>query len=550
MKKNKISRYLTLLFTICLFMACHEDNDNNIYSIDLQGTPDTYETLNASDKLEIPIKITCEAGLKKAFYKIATQKPEEDIKIGSAVDIPVSGYVLDTTITIPVTTDLHSIVFAVYDNNDQINTRTVRIESVKEIPVISFKDDIREKKTVCIGIPFTLSGKVESEYELKNISVVPIVNDQESNSIPVELTDKLSANYSVSVPVVKGLQHVLVKAENIYGGIAMATFHILNVVNTDFIEVSLEGNVTELKRIIKGETNLVSGTVSSGSDITSFKYAIKKKGALGSFAEATLTENMGNEAKFSFPVEGDEGVEAVEVEITNQGGKTITVDYKIPALRTRVAFLENVEMSTDPADNKCFLALYEKTPVFGVSTALEKQNRIDFYLANKGSGVQPLSPHAYGAGTAYYNASLPYIKGFTELTYAYLSSRRGKLIKEEFDNIVTENELDELLEYRIIGPKPDGEGYGIKTASRRVGDTFNTSSKKDGGFIIGWGSHTHPTVSPVVVRNNSFAIVWVKSVTQKANGHYVMVFDVKYPVADQRAANNTASIQPYEPYPL
>lgn len=549
MKKNISLRYLTFLWMLCSFLAC-SDNEDVFHAIDLGGTPDTYESLNASDKLEIPVRITCEAGLKSAFYKIAKAKDDGSVQIGSAVNIPVSGNVLDTTICIPVTVDLHSVVFAVYDKDNKINTRTVRIENVKEIPTVSFKDGVKEKKTVCVDIPFTILGKVESKYELKEVSAVPVVNDYEASPIAVNLSDKTTSDFSVSVPVKEGLQYVWIIAENIYGGVAKEKFTVLNVVHSDFIEAVLEDGSTELKRIINGETNEVKGSIASGSDITSVKYAVKTKGALSSYSDATLSDNQGNEAKFSFNVQGEEGLEAVQVVATNKGGKSQTVIFTVPALRTRVAYLQNVEMSTDPADNKCFLALYEKVPVFGTSVAKQKQDRIDFFLANKGSGVQPLSPHAYGAGDAYYSASLPYIKGFTELTYAFLSSKRGKIMKNEFDNILTENELQELLDYRIMGPNPDGENYNIKKASRRVGDTFNTTGKKDGGFIIGWGTHTHPTVSPSVVENVSFAIVWVKSVTKKSNGHYVMVFDVKFPVADQRVVNNTASIQPYAPYPL
>lgn len=260
----------------------------------------------------------------------------------------------------------------------------------------------------------------------------------------------------------------------------------------------------------------------------------------------SLTDNEGNEANFSFELVGEEGLESVTVAVENKTGISVQKEYAV----SKVAYLTDVVMSTDPEDKSCFLALYELTPVFGAEEAINVQDRIDFFVANKGNGVQPLSPHAYGAGDAYYNASLPYLKGFETLTYSYLSSRRGKLYKEEFDAVNTEDALMDLLNYRIIGPNPDGENYNILTASRRVGDTFNDSSKKDGGFILGWGNHTHPTTTPAVVDNVAFAIFWVKSVQKKANGHWVIVFDVKYPLDDERSANNKGSIAPYEPYPL
>lgn len=549
MKKDSISIYIISFLMIWLFSACENDNER-FYAIDLKGTPDLYETLNVNDKLEIPIKISCDAGLKSAFYKIATQEPEKEVKIGAPIPISVLGNELDTVITIPVTQYLHSIVFAVYDNNNQINVRTIRVESVKIIPEISFKDNIKVRNTVCVGIPFGITGSIVSKHELKSVSLIPVVGGKESSPINVNLTDKLSVNFSESVSVEEGLQHVLVKAENIYGGIAVDTFNVLKVVTSDFVEVNLDGGVIELNRIINGESNPVNGKVTSGSDIASVMYALKIKGTVGVATAASLTENSGNEAKFTFNVEGNEGLEAVQVVVANKGGKSVTTTYLIPALQVRAAYLKDVEMSTDPADNKCFIALYEDTKVFGVDVAKKKQDKIDFFLANKSNGVQPLSPHAYGAGEAYYNASKPYLMGFNELTYSFLSSKRGQLKSDEFNNVLTENELVKLLEYRIIGPKPEGEGYNIKTASRRVGDTFNTTDKKEGGFILGWGSHTHPQITPSVVDNVAFAVFWVKSVTQKPNGHYVIVFDVKYPVDNQRIKSNKSSIEPYAPYLL
>lgn len=552
MKRNSILKYIISLCMFCAFVSCDDNGSEVFQSIDLKGTPDTYETLNASDKLEVPVKIVCESGLKKAFYKIVTQEPDQMPKVGDEITIPVEGNVLDTTLTITVTPNLYGVVIAVYDQNDKVNSRTIRVQSVKNIPALSFKDDVKFRKTVCVGIPFNIIGKVQSEHELTSVSLIPVVSGKESTPVIIQLVDKMAVEFTFiqSVPVVNGLEHILLKAENVFGGVAVDTFKVLNVVTSDFVEVVLADNATELTRIIANESSLVSGTITSGSDITSVKYAAKINGSLANLADATLTDNVGNETKFSFNIQGVKGLESVRVVATNNGGKTTTMDFVVPSLRYRLVSLKDVEMSSDPADNKCFLALYESTKVFGVSTALSKQDRIDFYLANKGNGVQPLSPHAYGAGQAYYDASLPYLKGFTELTYAFLSAKRGKITQEAINELVYDYDLDEFLKTRIMAPAPDGENYKILTASRRVGDTFNDSSKKDGGFLLGWGTHTHPTVSPAVVNNVGFAIFYVKSVTKKANGHWKMVFDVKFPVEDLRKSNHSGSITPYEPYPL
>ena len=525
------------MFASFFLGACSDDDTYPSYSIDFKGQPDRYESLNENDDLEIPLYVTSDAGLKSAYYKVTTKDSDGNYIIGNAVNIPVEGNTLDTNVKVPVVQGMSHVVFAVFDNNDQMFKHTVLVDEVKKAPVLTLKDGIDVKNTVCVGINFAVRGQIQSDYELEKVWAVPVVDGAEKSSVETSASN----TFDISVPVEAGLQYVLVKARNIYGGTGVVKLTVNKVVNEDFVDLSLSTAMPALNRGV-----LLKGIIASGSDIASAKYAIQKDGTLGAYKDLTLLDNQGNEAKFELELNVNDGIENVKVEVVNKSNVNASDDYKVSKIRT----LENVTMSTDPADGTCFLALYEDTPVFGVDVAKDKQDRIDFYLANKGSGVQPLSPHAYGAGKAYYDASLPYISGFTTLTYAYLSSRRGKLIREEFEAITSGEELNTLLDYRIKGPKPDGENYNIQKASRRVGDTFNDSNKKDGGFLLGWGNHTHPTVSPAVVDNVAFAIFWVKSVTKKENGHWVMVFDVKYPFDDQRAPNNQGSIVPYEPYPL
>ncbi|TRX45973.1 hypothetical protein FNW54_06395 [Bacteroides sp. HF-5092] len=545
-----INLFVVMVFSL-LLGACDYDDDYVSYSIDLKDTPDQYEYLDENGELEIPLYVASEAGIKSAYYKVGVKNDEGKVVIGNAVDIPVpeksSNDIL--SVKIPVVKNMSHIFFAVFDKNDQLYKRTVTVAEVRNAPVLAFKDNVDQKKTVCVGIPFNIKGEIQSEYELASVWAVPVVNGVEKEAVQGSLS---STNFELSIPVEAGLQSVLVKAANVHGGVATKEFKVLNVVMEDFLDLTFTSDLTELNRTIIGKVKSIDGIIASGSDIVSVKYAIKKNGSLGNYTELPLIDSEGNEAKFSIQLTGEEGMESVEIVAANQGNVTTTEKPRVKVLSaSRVASLTDVTMSTDPADNACFLALFEETPVFGVSTAINKQERIDFYLANKGNGVQPLSPHAYGAGDAYYNASKPYITGFETLTYAFISAKRGKITKDAFDAISSEQGLQEFLESSIIPPSPDGENYKIYTASRRVGDTFNDTSKKEGGFLFGWGTHSHPTVSPAVgVSNVAFAIFYVKSVTKKANGHWTMVFDVKYPLTDERAANTGGSIAPYAPFPL
>lgn len=550
-----INLFAVILFSL-LVGACGHDDDYISYSIDLKDTPDQYEYLEENGVLEIPLYIDSEVDVKSAYYKVGVKNEDGKVEIGNKVNIlvpesgvPNSAGNMTLVAKIPVVKNMSHVFLAVFDDNDQLYKRTVTVAEVRNAPVVNFKNGVDAKKTVCIGVPFKISGDVESEYELAAAWAVPVVNGVEQEAVQGTLS---SGIFELFIPVKAGLKSVLVKVANVYGGVTTKEFKVLNVVEEDFMDITFTDNLTELTRMSIGKEKTVEGLLASGSDITLVKYALKKNGVLGSYTELSLMENEGNDAKFSFRVMGEEGVEAVEIVAANQGNVTASEERRVKVLSSSaISSLTDVVMSTDPADNACFLSLYEENPVFGKETALMKQDRVDFYLAyvdnNRG---QPLSPHAYGAGVNYYNASKPYITGFTELTYSFVSNWRGKITKEGFDAIQSEQDLQDFLESTIIAPSPDGENYKIYTASRRVGPNMN-DPKKTGGFLLGWGTHSHPTVSPAIgVNNVAFAIFWVKKIAKKDNGHWTVMFDVKYPLSDERAFNKDASFAPYNPYPL
>lgn len=245
------------------------------------------------------------------------------------------------------------------------------------------------------------------------------------------------------------------------------------------------------------------------------------------------------------------GLMSVVVIIYDKAGRmsSQSVDVKsINPSTTAVKSLTDVVMSTDPADNQNFFSFYETTPVFGSSVALTKQARVDLQLINMG-GARFISPNAYGADANYYNASKTALAGFTTLTYAFLSSTKAYVNRGNFDPINTEADLAKYLNDTVIAiPPKGGANYNIISADRRVSDVYGVSTATK-GFLVGWGYRSHPTVSSVLL-NEAFGVVLVKSVTQKANGHYVITFDIKGPTKDQRASYNATTITPYSPYPL
>lgn len=542
MKNRYILSLLLILVATLLMPSCNDDSVvPEITPVDLNGTPLVYESLNENDILEIPVKYSSNDGLKKAFYKLVS-KNENSYKYSYSAEynIPVSGNTLDIKLSIPVTINLHSVVIAVSDNNDVISVETVKIEEVKKSPVISFKNGINTRKTVAIGIPFNIYGNVQSENELKQLSFIPVNDGQMGTPVQLEIGNKSNIDFVAEVPVQAGLQYILIKAENIFEGVSIDTFYVENVVNDDFITLTMNQEITELSRFFKQEQNVIQGNITSGSDIKSLRYAITKDGVEEAMQEVSLGD-VTNETEFSLDVLGEQGMTNVKLVAENNQGKTVTLNLAIPDVLVRLAEMD-VVMSTDPADNKAFLALYHAPYVFGYNEAFQNQEMIDWILVNRGNSAQPVSGLAYSAGETYYNAISPYIPGFTKLTYLFLSSRRSGVSSAIYNTIEAEKDILTVMEQY-------GD-YNIYTGSRRVGDYYDPSNKKDGAFIIGWGTHTHPEVSPAVVSNVAWAMIWVKQVTRKSNGHYEVSFHIKYPKEDRRTPNNESIIAPYAPYPL
>lgn len=245
------------------------------------------------------------------------------------------------------------------------------------------------------------------------------------------------------------------------------------------------------------------------------------------------------------------GLMGVVITITDNAGHTsinsVKVEKVVPS-NDNLKELTDVVMSTDPADNQNFFSFYEANPVFGHDEAMTKQSRVDVVLVNMG-GAKFVSPFAYGASSGYYNATKDALAGFDSISYVFLTSKRGYLNRTNFNALTTDAQLTKFLDDTVIAIPPNGgANYNIVGSDRRVSDAYGVSNNEY-GFIMGWGYRSHPTASTEVL-NESFAIILVKSVTKKPNGHYVITFDIKAPSADQRALFSATTIEPYEPYPL
>lgn len=248
------------------------------------------------------------------------------------------------------------------------------------------------------------------------------------------------------------------------------------------------------------------------------------------------------------------GLISVVIVVINNGGrissKSVNIEKVVPSTAA-VKTLTNVTMSSDPADNMNHFSLYETTPVYGNAVALTKQDRDDFIMVNyNGSAGRLISPMGYNAGSAYYNASVPALTGYSTITYLFLSSPRGYVNRSNFNAITTDDQLTSFYNDTVMAlPNVGGANYNVMTADRRVANTYGVTSTES-GFLIGWGYRTPLTASSSSVLNEAFGLVIIKTVTKKANGHFIMTFDIKGPSKDQRADFNATTYPPDSAYPL
>lgn len=295
-------------------------------------------------------------------------------------------------------------------------------------------------------------------------------------------------------------------------------------------------------------------TSTSDSGIASASYKVVNNRA----SELTLVQSpaiplsfRGKVVDTTIKVPVRQGLMAVVIIIYEKDGKmsskSVNVKSVVPS-KASVKTLTDVVMSTDPADNRNFFSFYEANPVFGQSEALAKQARIDFVAVNMNGG-RFISLNAYAADANYYNASKTALAGFSTLSYSFFSSSRAYINRANFDPIATEADLTKFLNDTVIAiPPKGGANYNIISADRRVSDVFGVSTATK-GFMMGWGYRSHPTGTAAIL-NEAFALILVKDVTKKANGHHVVTFDIKAPAADQRTLYSATPISPYAPYPL
>jgi hypothetical protein len=281
--------------------------------------------------------------------------------------------------------------------------------------------------------------------------------------------------------------------------------------------------------------NTVSGTVFSGTAVTSLTYSIKKSGVYG--GEITLpVGNPADEFPFSFNFMGENDMEAVRITGANAGGKKNAVEYKVAKVYRPLKVFRNIVLTTEIGSGKNnFFAAYQSPHVFSIDNAAPYDERIDFgFFKYSATSNNIMPPAVYTAGAAYATAVAPYMTGFDKAPYTLVTANRPSATITSFDTLLWDTQLMEHMASKVAAPASQGgEGYNIYATNRRTNNVFNIGQ----GFYIGWGQWDP-------INNQSFGIVIVKDY-QVTGGNATITLDIKVPEDDQRTKYNPVSLFNY-----
>lgn len=529
--------YTMSLLMLLIAGGCKKVDDQSgskpVITIDEKYTK--VEGLNAGDLLQIPVQVQSERGIKRLAWYLIT-KTANGTSAGNPVAVDRTDAPTSLTDTIRFTVadnflELVVIAFDVEHNNSEIHITTENIRSVQSI---QFKDDVSHRASVFEGKKIVIEGKVVSEYDLSAISYQTIQQGTASVETPVAITDKRNAPFAIDINVTSGLAGIIINTTNVYNAVVKDTFTI-GKVQDDAVVVSLANNMNGIEKMYTTVNNTVSGTVFSGSAVTSLSYAIKKSGAYG--AEITLPiGNPADEFPFSFNFIGENDIQAVRITGANAGGKNSVVEYNVAKVYKPLKLFTNIVLTTEigPGKNN-FFAAYQAPHVFSIDNAAPNDERIDlgfFKYTATSNNIMP--PAVFTAGTAYANALAPYMTGFDKAPYTLVTANRPSANSVSFDTLLWDTQLMEHIASKVAAPAAQGgEGYNIYGTNRRTNNVFNVGQ----GFYIGWGQWDP-------INNQSFGMVIVRD--YQVNGAYATVtLDIKVPEEDQRTKYNPVSLFNY-----
>lgn len=488
------------------------------------------EGLNTGDVVNIKVNVQSAAGIKRLAWYFVTRNAN-GTTAGTPITVDKTDYPseLDQTITFTVAANFAELVITSFDKDHRHAEVHIKPENIRHSPVLIFKDNIRFRESVFENKSLTIEGNITSEFDLKSVSWQTIVNGTISGENNVAVTNNRNMPFSVQLVAGKNLTAIIVKAVNQYNGQGVDTFKIGTVVDDD-VNISLTGGQTAVPASYVGNSNSFTGSVFSGSAVTSLTYAIKADGVYGNETPITIG-TPADEFSFNFSYVAPKRIQFIRITGHNAGNKTKSVEFSISKVYNKLLLFKDIKLTSEigPGKNNFFSA-YQAPHVFDITNAASAQTMVDLLLGTYATNdFRLMAPSIFEAGAAYKNAVQPYMAGFSKAPYTLVSTNRPQITPAKFNSLEWDQDMMTFLDNEVKS------SYGFYTTNRRYNNSFSTTQ----GFIIGWGQW-----SPI--SNQAFGLVIVKEFTN-VNGVATLTMDIKVPDEDNRTKFNPVSIFDYNP---
>ena len=337
----KFKYLLTISFLSSMFlflMACTKEwKDANGIGPEIQISDD-YQSLtgiNVGDEVSIPVTVSASTGIKRLSY-FFVRRTANGTASGTPVnidreDLPTE---LQHSINFTIEENMTELVVISFNKENFSTEVHITMSEIRQLPVLTFKDNIKFQETVFADKEFNVEGVITSAFDLEKISFQTAIDGSYSNETAIAFTDKRNTPFTATVNVVEGLTAIVIKAENIYGGYVTDTFRIGSVAE-DAVTVALAGGNSEIGVIYADSANKISANIVSGSDVQSLSYAVKRNGNYGAEQAIELSDPF-DAFSFDFSVTGEKGIEAIRISAENEGGKSVVTEFPVTKVYSRL----------------------------------------------------------------------------------------------------------------------------------------------------------------------------------------------------------------------
>lgn len=531
-----MKRYILFIACCLSLLACNKDDENLAGPVITLGAGfDEVENLNVGEEVTVPVSIKAPAGVRRLAYYFITQSAN-GTATGTPVYIDKTDYPqsLEQNITFKVPQNMVEMVIITFDKNFKNSEKHIVPKNVRLTPVLAFKDNVKFRASVFENKQLKVEASFTSQHDVTALTYQSIVDGKASAESPITITNPKDMAFTATVTVVKNMSAIVLKAKNSYNGTAVDTFKIGTVVD-DAVNIALDANQTKIPVVYAGVSNTLSGTVFSGSAMSTLTYALKTNNVYGAETPITIG-NPKDEFTFSVNYQGANGIQAVRISGHNEGGKTTQTEFVVDRVFNKLVHLTDIKLTTDIGPGKTnWFSMYKAPHMFDQASAVSNQLWLDFLLyKHTASDIRITSAAAFNAGAAYLSAMGPYMNGFSTATYTLVTTARPSLTPATFNAIQWDGELTDYINNKVKAPVASGgENYNVSTTNRRFVNALAVGQ----GFVIGWGSWT-PT------NNEVFGIVTVKEYSV-VNGVVNVTLEVKAPADDSRTKYNSVSTLTY-----